>query len=164
MSVFTVAFPENLSRRETKAAHPPAGGVLNMALTPISVTIEREFDLLRKQWENQVFVKLYVSMRSSGLLTSLSDKNLRSLIALATFMDEDGRCYPSQECLAKVLGITQAGVSKRMKTLLAFRWNGRPLVTAVKVRMRDGRFENTVYTILPETSLSIFGGARKNAI
>lgn len=135
-----------------------------MALTPISVIVEREFDLVRKQWENQVFVKLYVSMRTSGLLASISDKDLRTLITLATFMDEDGRCYPSQARLAKALGITQAGVAKRMKTLLAFRWQGKPLVIAAKVRTRNGRFENTIYTILPETSLRIFDQDPKSAV
>ena len=164
LSSSTVASPKTLSRERQEQTIRLAGGGQNMALTPISVTIEREFDLLRKQWENRVFVKLYVSMRTSGLLAKISDKDLRTLITLATFMDEDGRCYPSQARLAKALGITQAGVAKRMKTLLAFRWNGKPLVTAVKVRTRGGRFENSIYTILPETSLRIFDRAKGKAI
>jgi hypothetical protein len=124
----------------------------------IEVTIEHNFDLLSKGWESRIFLKLYLSLRTSGLLGTISDKDLKTLITLATFMDEQGRCYPSQECLAKSLNLTQAGVAKRMKSLLAFRWQGKPLVSAQKVRNNDGRFENTVYTILPESSLAIFSG------
>lgn len=122
----------------------------------LEVTIERNFDVLKKDWESRIFIKLYLSFRTSGLLGAISDKNLKTLITLATFMDEQGKCYPSQEYLAKSLNLTQAGVAKRMKSLLAFRWQGKPLVSAQKIRNSDGRFENTIYTIMPESSLAIF--------
>jgi hypothetical protein len=73
-------------------------------------------------------------------------------------MDEEGRCFPSQAALAQALGITRPAVAKRVKSLLRYRWQGKPLVTAQKVRHPGGRFENTVYTVLPGSSLKIFGG------
>ena len=114
----------------------------------IEVKIEKTFDFIEKSWDDIVFTKLYHSVRTSGLLAQLSDKNFRTLICLATFMDANGHCYPSQKALAKALGISRAGVSKRLKSLLAFRWQGKPLVTTVKVRGNGGLFRNTVYTIL----------------
>ena len=71
-------------------------------------------------------------------------------------MNAEGHCFPSQEALAKALGISRTAVTKRMKSLLAFRWQGKPLVSARKVRRNNGKFENTVYTILPKSSLRIF--------
>lgn len=118
--------------------------------------MERSFDLLEKRWDESIFVKLYVSIRTSGLLAKLSDTNLRTLIALATFMNSEGNCYPSQETLARALGISQPAVAKRMKRLLAFRWQGKPVVAARKVRSTNGRYETTVYTVLPSTGLDIF--------
>jgi len=129
----------------------------------MEVSVERRFDIVEKSWESRIFTKLYHSLRTSGLLAALSDNNFRTLVCLSTFMDGDGRCYPSQAALAKALGITRTAATKRMKGLLAFRWKGKPLVSATKVRSLRGRFERTIYTILPESSLRIFdkaGGKR----
>ena len=129
----------------------------NNGLTPVmEVAIEKSFDILEKSWESKVFTKLYHSLRTSGLLAKLSDKDFRTLICLSTFMDAEGRCYPSQEALAHALGISRTAVTKRVKSLLAFRWKESPLVSAKKVRGSKGKFDNTVYTILPESSLRIF--------
>lgn len=49
-----------------------------------------------------------------------------------------------------------------MKSLLAFRWKGKPLVHAKKVRGGKGTFDNTIYTILPEASLRIFDSDPNN--
>jgi len=126
-------------------------------LTPVTeVAIEKSFDILEKSWESKVFTKLYHSLRTSGLLAKLSDKDFRTLVCLSTFMDAEGHCFPSQEALAQALGISRTAVSKRMKSLLTFRWQERPLVSAQKVRSWKGIFENTIYTILPESSLRIF--------
>jgi len=133
--------------------------MVNKNLTPImEVVVEKSFDILEKSWDSRVFTKLYHSLRTSGLLASLSDKDFRTLVTLSTFMDAEGRCFPSQEALARALGISRTAVTKRVKTLLAFRWQGKPLVSAQKVRNNDGKFENTIYTILPESSLRIFDG------
>lgn len=120
--------------------------------------MERSFDVLEKRWERRVFTKLYHSLRTSGLLAKLPDKDFKTLVCLATFMDAKGHCFPSQEALARALGISRTAVAKRMKSLLSFRWRGKPLVTAQKVRSQGGRFANTVYTILPQSSLAIFDG------
>jgi len=122
----------------------------------MEVAIEKSFDILEKSWESKVFTKLYHSLRTSGLLAHLSDKNFRTLICLSTFMDARGCCYPSQAALATALGISRTAVTKRIKSLLTFRWQGKSLVAARKVRSSHGKFENTVYTILPESSLRIF--------
>ena len=126
-------------------------------LAPVmEVAIEKSFDILEKSWESRVFTKLYHSLRTSGLLGKLSDKDFKTLVCLSTFMDAEGRCFPSQEALARALGISRTAVTKRIKSLLAFRWQGKHLVSAKKVRSLRGKFDNTVYTILPESSLRIF--------
>ena len=126
-------------------------------LAPVmEVAVEKSFDVLEKSWESRVFTKLYHSLRTSGLLGKLSDKDFKTLVCLSTFMDGEGRCFPSQEALARALGISRTAATKRVKSLLSFRWQGKPLVSARKVRSLNGKFDNTVYTILPESSLRIF--------
>lgn len=122
----------------------------------MEVAIEKSFDVVGKSWESKVFTKLYHSLRTSGLLAKLSDKDFKTLICLSTFMDAEGHCYPSQDALAKALGISRTAVTRRMRSLLSFRWNGKKIVSARRVRGGKGMFENTVYTILPESSLRIF--------
>ncbi len=128
----------------------------------MEVAIEKSFDVLDKSWESRVFTKLYHSLRTSGLLARLSDKDFRTLICLSTFMDAKGQCFPSQHALAKALGISRSAVTKRIKSLLAFRWQEKPLVSAKKVRSTMGKYENTIYTILPEASLRIFDTGRES--
>ena len=81
----------------------------------LEVKVEKSLDLLAKRWDESVFIKLYASMRTSGLLARLSDSNFRTLVALATFMNAEGQCYPSQNALAVALGVTQPAVAKRLK-------------------------------------------------
>ncbi len=102
----------------------------------------------------RLFVKLYLSLRTSGLLAALGDRDLRTLVALVTFMDEESVCYPSQACLARTLGISQPAAGKRVKALLRF----RPLLDALIRRRPDGRYENTIYRIGPEAPFAIFDG------
>jgi hypothetical protein len=122
----------------------------------VTVEIQKEFDALDKSWENKIFVKLFVAARTSGLLRKISDREFKTLIALALYMDENGDCYPSQEQVARDLGISRETANRRIKSLLRFRFNGEPVVTAIRLRNKGGTWENVRYTILPVAHLKIF--------
>jgi len=122
----------------------------------VTVEIQKEFDVLDKAWENKVFVKLFVAARTSGLLKKISDREFKTLIALALYMDENGDCYPSQDQVARDLGISRETANRRIKSLLRFRFNGEPVLTAVRLRNKGGTWENVRYTILPVAHLKIF--------
>lgn len=133
-------------RREDQrhAAHAPE----------LAVEIQREFDTVSKQWQERVFVKLYVAARTSGLLAAIPDREWKTLCALATFMDVNGNCNPSQDEIARCLGVDRATATRRLAALCAFKWRGQPLVAQLKVRGQDGKFECNQYTILPLAGLS----------
>ena len=125
----------------------------------MTIQIEKEFDVLEKRWDERVFVKLYVAARTSGLLAAISDRNWKTLCTLATFMDKDGKCYPSQAKLARALGINRTTANERIQSLARFRFDGKPvlLVERQHRRSRRGlRFGVNRYTILPVTRLQIF--------
>jgi hypothetical protein len=127
--------------------------------TLVAIQVEREFDLLDKSWDERVFVKLYVSARTSGLLRAISDRDWKTLCTLATFMDGDGRCYPSQAKLARALGISRSAANERVRGLAGFRFEGKPVLLVERRRKmtKDGmRFDANRYTILPVTKLKIF--------
>ncbi len=103
-----------------------------------------------------MFVKLYVAARTSGLLAQVSDRDWKTLCTLATFMDRDGRCYPSQAELARALKINRATANERIQSLARFRFEGKPVLLVERKVAARGRFANNRYTILPATKPRIF--------
>ena len=122
----------------------------------VTVEIQKEFDTLEQSWENRVFVKLFVAARTSGLLKKISDREFKTLIALALYMDENGDCYPTQYQIARDLGCSLSTTNRRIQSLLRFRFEGKPVVKAVQVRSKEGRWDNVRYTILPVAQVKIF--------
>lgn len=104
-----------------------------------------------------IYVKMYVDAVKEGLIADMGDTNWQTLCVLASFMDKDGVCYPTQSQIAKCLGITRQSANKRIKRLLNYRWKGKAVVTATKDRRTDkGVFDNTTYRIAPDSGLRIF--------
>ena len=133
----------------------------------ISVEVKKEFDVLNKNWQEQVYVKLYVAARTSGFLADISDRDWKTLCVLATFMDAQGNCYPSQIQIAEALGIGRQAANERISSLLRYRWHGRPIVTVAKTRKdvctgkKGERWANNRYTILPLSNLG-FGDSAEH--
>ncbi|WP_077297699.1 helix-turn-helix domain-containing protein [Virgibacillus pantothenticus] len=122
----------------------------------IALESRTEHDITNGKSETQIFLKLYVSAVKHGLLADLGDSNWRTLCVIASFMNEKGECYPTQAQIAKGLGVSRQAAGKRIRKLLEYRWQGRPLVTAVQDRARDGTWDNTRYTVLPISQIRIF--------
>jgi len=122
----------------------------------VTIEIQKEYDTLDQSWENRVFVKLFVAARTSGLLKKISNREFKTLIALALYMDENGDCYPSQDQIARDLGISRETANRRIQSLLRFRFDGKPVVKAVRLRNKCGTWENVRYTILPVAQVKIF--------
>lgn len=125
----------------------------------LSVEFQTEVDVPSGRPERRMFLKMYFDARDSGLLADIGDRRWRTLCALATYMNEDGTCYPSQARIAKDLGIYRQRVNERIHELLAYRFQGRPVITVKKARLTTpygGRWASNVYQIHPVTGFHIF--------
>ena len=125
----------------------------------VTVEFQTEIDVATGDREKRMFVKMYFDARDSGLLAALPDELWKTLCCLATYMDEDGNCYPSQARLANDLRIRREHMNKRIMRLLAFRFHGEPVITMKKTResKRGGsRWANNVYRLYPITGLAMF--------
>ncbi|WPS90086.1 helix-turn-helix domain-containing protein [Brevibacillus halotolerans] len=99
---------------------------------------------------------MYVDAVHSGFLADIGDENWRTLCVIASFMNERGECYPTQEMIAHRLGVSRQTANRRVKRLLEYRWNGREVIRAMKERDGKGRWVNARYTVLSISHLAIF--------
>jgi hypothetical protein len=105
----------------------------------------------------KIFVKLYIETRVNGMMAAMSDRDWKTLCVLATYMNQDGQCNPSQARLARDIGVSHTSAWDRVKSLSRFRFNGQPVIDiAEKKRTPSGRFASLNYRILPESGLAIF--------
>jgi biotin operon repressor len=117
----------------------------------VTVEFQREVDLATGRGETRRFVKMYFDARDSGLLASLPDELWKTLCLLATYLDENGYCYPSQEKLAKDLNIGRQALNQRIQRLKEFRFDGNPVLSIERVRIHSEkgptRWSNNVYYV-----------------
>jgi hypothetical protein len=125
----------------------------------VSIQLERELDLGRASWDERIFIKVYVAVRSSGLLAAMPAELWHTLCCVATFMDRDGHCYPSQDEIARALKINRSTANRRIQALAKFRFRGQPVLRIEKMQEDSGkgmRYASNRYTIMPSSRMRIF--------
>ncbi|NLS42481.1 helix-turn-helix domain-containing protein [Bacillus subtilis] len=125
----------------------------------VSVESQSEYNITSGKSETRIFVKMYVDAVKKGLIADIGAERWQTLCVLASFMNANGECYPTQDQIAGALNLSRESANRRIKALCDYRWQGRPLV--VKQRARDEktqRWDNARYTIMPISQLAIFDG------
>lgn len=125
----------------------------------VSIQLERELDLGNASWDERIFIKVYVAVRNSGLLAAMPAELWHTLCCVATFMDRDGRCYPSQDEIARALSINRTTANRRIQALARFRFRGKPVLLIEKMQEDSGkgmRYASNRYTIMPSSNMRIF--------
>jgi uncharacterized membrane protein len=123
----------------------------------VSVETQSEYSMTDGKKETRIFVKMYVDAVKTGLIADIGAERWQTLCVLASFMNADGECYPTQDLIADALNIRRETANRRIKSLCDYRWEGRPLV--VKKQSRDFEkqtFNNVRYTIMSKSHLAIF--------
>ena len=121
----------------------------------LTIETQTEQSLLTGKSETRIFIRMYVEAVKSGLIADMGAKNWTTLCVIASYMDEKGECYPTQSQIAKGLGVSRQTANKYINDLLAYRWQGSPVIEAVKGR-HNGRFDNARYTVKSVSNLEIF--------
>ncbi|MDR7207613.1 helix-turn-helix domain-containing protein [Priestia megaterium] len=123
-----------------------------------SVSHNKEVDLGNGEVTSNVFVRVYTSMFTTGLVANMGANNFTTLMALASFMDEQGECYPTQQQLAERIGVHKNTINKYVNELLDFRVNDQPIVTRQKINKGQGKIFS-FYKIHPLSQLAKFQGS-----
>lgn len=77
-------------------------------------------------------IRLTNALRASGLLLSLPAEEVKSLLFVLTFLSPNGYCAPSVLELASAMRVSQMKVRSRMRRLVEFRWQGKPLLMEIR--------------------------------
>ncbi|WP_018755145.1 helix-turn-helix domain-containing protein [Paenibacillus terrigena] len=122
----------------------------------VSIETQTEYSVTSGTTETRIFVKMYVDAAKCGLIADMGPQNWTTLCIIASFMDAQGNCYPTQEQIAGLLGVNRQTANRYVKRLLTYRWNGQAVLRATQGRSKGGTWENTRYTVLPISQLTIF--------
>lgn len=128
-----------------------------MQETIFSVSHDKEFNLASGETVSNIYVRVYTSMFTSGLVASMGANRFTTLMALASYMDENGECYPTQIQIAEAIGVHKNTVNKYINELLEFRIDDKPLVTRQKINKGQGKIFS-YYKIHPLSQVAKFNG------
>jgi len=123
----------------------------------LTVTHNKEINLANGETISNVFVRVYTSIFTSGLVAKMGSNRFTTLMALAAYMNEEGECYPTQMQLADAIGVHKNTINKYINELLEFEIDGKPLVTRKKVNRGQGKI-SSYYKIHPLSQLAKFKG------
>lgn len=110
------------------------------------------YNAINKEYSNDIFLRVYVSAFTEGLVAKLKPSNFVVFLAVCSFMDAKGECYPTQRQIAERTGLSKTTVNRAITDLLAFEVNDQPILQ----RRLVGTNGNSVYTVLPIGQIAIF--------
>lgn len=122
----------------------------------LSVSHTTEINLGNGETVSNVYVRVYTSLFTSGLVARMGANRFTTLMALASYMDAQGVCYPTQIQIADAIGVHKNTVNKYINDLLEFEIDGKPLVTRQKVNKGQGKIFS-YYKIHPLSQLATLG-------
>lgn len=124
-----------------------------------TVSIDKEFDVMKKETTTSIYLRVYTSLFQHGIVKDLKPKNFTVLLAIASYMDAEGNCYPTQRQIANITGITTPTVNKAINELLDYTVNDKPILK--REFIQQGQFKNSYYTINPISQIAVFDGQVK---
>lgn len=128
----------------------------------VSVSYLKEYDLLNQQEVLEISLKVDTGAIRQGFIKEIGATNFSVLMAIASFMNEKGECFPTQRQIAEIVGMSLTTVNKAVAELLKVEVNGQPIIERRLVG--DGVRKNSFYNFVQlstEELKSIQEGAPK---
>ncbi|WP_304427717.1 helix-turn-helix domain-containing protein [Romboutsia ilealis] len=111
----------------------------------LSIIFNKEYDVTNKKYSPDVYLKVDVKALQSGLLKKVNGSDLTVLMAIASCMNINGTCYPTQRQLADITGMSLTTINRAIKSLLEITVNGHPVLE--RRLLGSGSKKSSVYTI-----------------
>lgn len=110
----------------------------------LSVDFRKEYSTATDGIRNTSRVCLSLQAIHSGLIKEVGANRLSILLAIVSYMNEEGQCFPSQEKIAELTGQGRATVQRNLKELCEVEFQGQKLLNRQLV---GNKRKKTVYTI-----------------
>jgi predicted transcriptional regulator len=111
----------------------------------ITVVFNKKYDAIKKEFSEDTVLQLQMTAFRNGLVSKLKPTNFAVFLAICSFMDEKGECYPTQRQIADICGISKTTVNKAINELLEFEIDGKPLIS--RKLIKNGSTTYSVYTV-----------------
>lgn len=111
----------------------------------LSIVFNTERNMSTGKDTTDVYLKVDVKALRGGLLREVKGSDLTVLIAIASYMNINGTCYPTQRQLAEVTGMSLTTINRAIKNLLDMAVNGHPVLE--RKLLGSGSKKSSVYTI-----------------
>ncbi|MBY0008797.1 helix-turn-helix domain-containing protein [Priestia aryabhattai] len=106
-----------------------------------------------------IFHKVHLSLFTSGLAKEIGATKFFLLNALASYMKEDGFCYPTQEQLEERTGLTTKSIRKHLKELANMEVDKKTILKMAKYPSLNGHY-HYAYKVLPLSQISKYEGGK----
>jgi hypothetical protein len=88
------------------------------------------------------------------LITQLSGSELKVLVVLGTFIDSEGKAYPSQKNIARLCGLGESTISRIVTQLSKKKFLENNILHIDKHREAGNKFTNNLYTLSEDIGIS----------
>lgn len=95
---------------------------------PIACELAYSYNPVTKSWEARRRLALEVSEDARSLLREAPDKVWRTLCFVVLRMEPTGRCFVTEDDLARDMGITRAQAAKRLQELAEWEYRGNKIL------------------------------------
>lgn len=96
---------------------------------------------------SELFFKIQIKF--CDYLPMFTGATLKVLLALASYIDDKGYCYPPLEAIASKTGLNPQTVSDAVTRLSEMTLEGAPVLLALQAQEAPGRFANNRYILFP---------------
>lgn len=110
----------------------------------LTIGFNKEFDIINRKERIETYLKINTKAIRGGLIKELGATDFTVLMAIASFMDSNGNCYPTQRQIAKITGMSLTTINTAVSRLLKFKVNDRPLLE--RELKGDGIKKNSYYS------------------
>ena len=135
-----------------------------MAKHHINRVLTETFNTTTGKNTTEIKLEIPVEILQGGFITKVGGaKHLAVLLAILAHSDAKGESYPTQDRIAKLVGMTRQTVSKIINDLLEVNINGNHLISREKVK--TGEYVNSVYSyMVPENTEVVKEREFKNSL